>query len=328
MNDFDSPWKEALNLYFEAFLSLFFPNIHAIVNWSRGYEILDKELQQIRPESEIGRRVVDQLVKVWFQNGSEGWLLVHIEVQTSPDRDFAERMFVYYYRIFERFRRPVIGLAILADEHPNWRPRRYAVEHAGCSLEYRFPTVKLLDYAASEQALEAHVNPFAHVVLAHLKALETSKQPEDRLNWKVRLVKGLFDRGWSKTDVARMFRLLDWLMALPEAMEPIFWNVIKQFQEEKKMPFVTTPEKIGRAEGLKIGREEGRKEGRQEGRQEGLRSAAEMALEAHFGEDGKALAPALASVHDVNFLQALLQQLLKGCTLEEVTAQISQAQAP
>jgi hypothetical protein len=41
MNDFDSPWKEALSLYFEAFISLFFPDIHALVDWSRGHEVLD-----------------------------------------------------------------------------------------------------------------------------------------------------------------------------------------------------------------------------------------------------------------------------------------------
>ena len=27
--DFDSPWKEALEVYFRAFLALFFPHIHA-----------------------------------------------------------------------------------------------------------------------------------------------------------------------------------------------------------------------------------------------------------------------------------------------------------
>ncbi len=180
--------------------------------------------------------------------------------------------------------------------------------------------MKLLDYASREQFLEEHSNPFAHVVLAHLKTLETSKQPEDRLNWKVRLVKGLFDRGWTETDVARVFRLLDWLMALPDALEPIFWNEIKEFQEEKKMPFVTTPEKLGKAEGIKIGREQGR--------EEGLRNAIEMALESRFADAGKALASGLAGVRDRSRLQALLRQLLTGCTLEEITAQITQAQTP
>ena len=49
--DFDSPWKEALERFLPAFLAFFFPEIHAAVNWGRGYESLDKELQQIARES-------------------------------------------------------------------------------------------------------------------------------------------------------------------------------------------------------------------------------------------------------------------------------------
>jgi hypothetical protein len=49
MVDFDSPWKEALDGYLESFIALFFPEMHAEIDWTRGYETLDKELQQITP---------------------------------------------------------------------------------------------------------------------------------------------------------------------------------------------------------------------------------------------------------------------------------------
>ena len=95
MADYDSPWKEALDLYFEPFLALFFHQAHADVDWSRGYEVLDKELQQVVREGELGRRLVDKLVKVWLTEGQEQWVLVHVEVQTSEEADFAKRMYVY-----------------------------------------------------------------------------------------------------------------------------------------------------------------------------------------------------------------------------------------
>jgi hypothetical protein len=41
--DYDSPWKEALDAYFEPFLALLFPEVHRPIDWSRGYESLDKE---------------------------------------------------------------------------------------------------------------------------------------------------------------------------------------------------------------------------------------------------------------------------------------------
>ena len=44
-NDYDSPWKEALERYLPDFLPLLFPEAHAGIDWSNGYEFLDKELQ-------------------------------------------------------------------------------------------------------------------------------------------------------------------------------------------------------------------------------------------------------------------------------------------
>ena len=54
MADYDSPWKEALDFFFEAFLELFFPQAHADIDWRRPYRSLDKELQQIAPDSDAG----------------------------------------------------------------------------------------------------------------------------------------------------------------------------------------------------------------------------------------------------------------------------------
>jgi hypothetical protein len=77
--DYDNPWKEALSLYFQPFLAFFFPNIATQIDWSRDYEFLDKELQQIVRDAEIGRRDADKLVKVWRLDGEETWVLIHIE---------------------------------------------------------------------------------------------------------------------------------------------------------------------------------------------------------------------------------------------------------
>ena len=114
MPDFDSPWKEALDVYFEAFLALFFPYIHRDIDWARGYEMLDKELQQLLPKAAQGRRTVDKLVKVWRHNGVETWVLIHIEVQTGRQRGFSLRMFVYNCRIADRYNRDVVSVAVLA----------------------------------------------------------------------------------------------------------------------------------------------------------------------------------------------------------------------
>jgi len=66
--------------------------------------------------------VVDKLVKVFLLSGREKWVLIHIEVQGYPDADFEERMFIYYYCIFDKYKTKVVSLAILTDVNKKYRP--------------------------------------------------------------------------------------------------------------------------------------------------------------------------------------------------------------
>lgn len=61
MSDFDNPWKVVLDRYFTVFVAFFFADIHADIDWTRGYETLDAELQQLVGDAEQGTRHVDAL---------------------------------------------------------------------------------------------------------------------------------------------------------------------------------------------------------------------------------------------------------------------------
>lgn len=119
-----------IEIHFEAFVEFFYPDIHTDINFSRPPEILSNELRKILPHSKLGNRRADALIKVYLKNGLERyiWVYIHIEVQGKKDTDFPERLFVYYYRIFEKFREPgtgIISLAVLTDEDENYRPDEY-----------------------------------------------------------------------------------------------------------------------------------------------------------------------------------------------------------
>lgn len=91
MSDFDGAWKEILDELLELCFALLFPRAHAAIDWSRGVEMLDKEFQKLVSDSKVGRRYVDKLVKVWLRNGQSRWLLIHIELQSQSESDFAQR---------------------------------------------------------------------------------------------------------------------------------------------------------------------------------------------------------------------------------------------
>ncbi|MEO0841462.1 MAG: hypothetical protein AAF063_21470 [Cyanobacteria bacterium J06643_5] len=39
--------KEIIQLYFEDFMLFFFPQVHLQIDWNKGFEFLDQELQQV-----------------------------------------------------------------------------------------------------------------------------------------------------------------------------------------------------------------------------------------------------------------------------------------
>ena len=88
IREFDAPWKEALDLFLEAFLRYCFPALHAQIDWRKPYRSLDAELQQIVREGELGETRADKLFQVSLLNGEEIWLLIHIEVQSQRDAQF------------------------------------------------------------------------------------------------------------------------------------------------------------------------------------------------------------------------------------------------
>ena len=59
--EYDSPWKEIIQLYFEDFMLFFFPQVHQEIDWNKGFEFLDQELQQVVRDAELGKRLVDKL---------------------------------------------------------------------------------------------------------------------------------------------------------------------------------------------------------------------------------------------------------------------------
>lgn len=289
-SDFDSPWKEALARYLPNALALFFPAVHAEIDWARGYTLLDKELQQVTRDADLGRRLADTLVQVWRRDGTEAWVLIHIEVQGQPERDFARRMYVYQYRIYDRYEHPIMSIAVLADEQPEWRPDHFTQELWGCTIEMRYPVVKLLDWRGRAAELAASANPFAVVVQAHLAAQATRDAVEARSQVKIGLIRGLYARGYERAQVLELLRLIDWLVALPAEQERI--------EEEQRLTYVTSWERLSRAEGLLDG--------------------LAVVLELKFGAEGVALLPELRQITDPAILQQVGERIKTASSVDDL----------
>jgi hypothetical protein len=278
VSDQDSPWKDIIESYFPEFMTFFLPNVAEKINWARGYEFLDKELQKVVRLAVDKRRYVDKLVKVWDRTANKSaWILLHIEVQGQSEADFALRMYTYQYRIFDRYRRKVATFVIFTDDSPTWKPTEYHYSVHGSELIWRYTAVKLIEYQSQWDKLEADRNPFAIVVMAHLQTLQTRKDDAQRYFWKSQIIRSLYKRGHSATDVFNLFRFIDWLMLLPPQLEAKLDDELSKYEEEQKMPYISRyelramekGEQKGRIEGEQKGRIEGEQKGRIEGEQKG-----------------------------------------------------------
>ena len=142
--NYDSPWKQIIEELLEPFLDFFFPLIYADIDFSRGYEVKSKELYKLLKDQHIGKRYTDELIKVYLKDGTEKWLLIHIEVQNYKEIDFAKRMYIYNYRIFDKYNHEVVSLVILTDPDETYRPNTYVHKRWNFKHIMEFPIVKII----------------------------------------------------------------------------------------------------------------------------------------------------------------------------------------
>ena len=314
--DYDSPWKDILETYFQSALELCFPQIARQIDWSKGVQLLNKEFQKIVRRSELGRRNVDVLAQVWTLAGHEQWVLLHVEVQAQRDPNFPRRMFDYYSRICQRYNRPVASLAILADAHPRWQPSTYEQEFLDCKVRLEFPVVKLSDLVKNEAELLRNPNPFAIVVLAQVKAHQTQGALRQRRVWKATLAKLGHERGYSRRLILDLYNFVDWVMVLSPKLEREVEQEIETFEQTKQMKYITNMERRGLERGLEKGRQEGQVRNQQE--------SVLAVLETRFGEVPYPLREVITAMNDLVQLKQWHRSAIKLPSIEAFQTRLNE----
>lgn len=287
-DDHDSPWKDALELYFPQALALLTPDLYSLIDGSVPVEFLDKELQAILASGSHGRsrRLADKLGQVRLREGGDALLLIHVEVQgrlSGPValRDFSGRMMEYQMLIRMSFRhrhggtghRPrVYSLGILINQPCRQAGRpvnthlEYQDDFLGQTLRFTFPVVELAQWRDRWDELDrlASSNPFAVIIMAQLRANQY-RDKSGRLAPLIDLVRRLYGYGHDRDQVARLLRLVEWMISLPPGLETDYLQAVQRLEQERKMSYVTIAERYGIKKGMEQGLAKGRVEGRVEG---------------------------------------------------------------
>lgn len=271
--DFDSPWKEALERFLPQSLAIFAPELHDRVDWSQPPVFLDKEFQGIAPGVRH-RRQVDKLARLKLACGRYVALLLHVEVESrhpsvAMRRLASLRLQQYDYRIHDRYvlqpgmqsieppSTTVYSLVIFTRgaSGPDWLTAEHQALQNAQPLRYQ--AVYLGRWLARWRDLEtlAQANPFAMVIMAQLLAHRHPRA--DRLSCKVGLVRKLIAKGYAPEESISLLRLIDWLLALPAAQQESYARMLVQIEQESRMAFVMTHERVFTKQGIAIGLKRG-----------------------------------------------------------------------
>lgn len=182
----------------------------------------------------------------------------------------------------------------------------------GQQVGIAFPVVKLLDYETQWSELEQSSNPFAIIVMTHLKAQATYRDEQSRLNWKLSLVKMLYHKGYAREDILELFRFIDWLVVLPEELELRFSEALREYEEAIKMPYMTSIERRGIQEGIQ--------QGIQQGILQKSRAAVIEILEVRFESVPDAITHIVNGIEDLSILDMLHKRAATVGSIEEFDA--------
>lgn len=257
--------KGAFEEAFPDLLRFFFTDADLVFDMERGFEFMDKELLELFPDLETkgGSRFVDLLVKTYSPEGSERWMLIHIEIQAQNDSNFGKRMFQYFYRIYDRYNVPISALAVFTGGRSQAGCSDYQCQFLGTSLTYRFNLYQIFDQT-EEELLEMN-NPFGLIILAAQKAYDSRKTPDQQLAEQRLAIARAFMKH-NQYDLERVrrffFFLKNFLYIDNSEINSKFDSEISHLTKEKTaMGIIEAIKLVTREEALEEGHEKGIKEG-------------------------------------------------------------------
>lgn len=295
-HDFDAAWKSILEAFEIEVVELLFPEIFNEIAWELGTESLDMELKEIQKDifdKDSAEKIIsDKIIKVRLKNEMSKILFIHVEVQSyrSDEDVFGERMFRYFYRIWDKFRykcndkSEIVAAAIYTYKGQRGKDKSYVYKLPELENEILIYNFKTIDVEKINLERISADNPLKLVFKIAKSLLETKPKDEDIYEAKINLAEELICYDKIKNN--------EQIKALVDFLEYLF--LIQDPELEKKYEIY----KKERGGALKMTIDEIRKlHYKQEGLQEGLEK----------GEKKKALEIALEMLKDEEPIEKIIK---------------------
>ena len=218
----------------------------------------------------------------------------------------------------------------------NYRLGSFTLGQFDCAVHFSFPVIKLLDFA--DAAATENNNPFSIVTRVQLAKLKSENNSDKRYSFRMELTKELYKKQYSREDIIRLYRFIDYILKLPKPKVLQFKKELAQFEEVYKMPYITSTERLAREEGIHLGIEQGIVQGIVQGVEQGVELGIKQGveqgknkgqiinaqayilkvLEIRFNTVPEILRQQILFCGDLNKLDELLQNALIAASLSEL----------
>ena len=241
-HDFDAAWKSILEAFEVEIVELLFPEIFDKIDWELDTESLDKELLEIQNDifdKDSSEKVIsDKIIKVRLKDKGSKILFIHVEVQSysSGYKVFGERMFRYFYRIWDKFRyknndeSEIVAAAIYTYKGERGKDKRYVYKLPEIKSEILIYNFKTIDVEKIKLEKINNNNPLKLVFKMAKSLLETGVRDEDIIKAKIKLAAELkgYDKIKNNDQIKALVDFLEYLFLIKDP------EIEKKYEEYKK----------------------------------------------------------------------------------------------
>ena len=255
-HDHDQLFKTLIDTFFEDFMKLFFPEVHDYINFNTVRPLSEEVFTDIfSGEHRRADIVIEANVR-----GEDSVIIIHVESQSTYEKNFHERMFLYYNLLYNRYRKPILPIAVYSYGEKRLGQSEYVMSFPFFKvIQFNFLTVQLstMDW----RKYLKNENPLAAALLSKMGYTE-----DERIQVKKEFFIMMTRLELSDAETYFLIGFFERYLKLSEEEEVKLMEELKQSEDwEAIMRLPISYEERGK----KIGREEGREEGRAEGREEG-----------------------------------------------------------
>lgn len=248
-NKHDRWFKELIIHFFEEFILAFYPDLYEEIDFSE-LTFLSEDLftDIIRGEE----RRIDILVETKLK-GEDVAIIVHTEAQAYYQKDFAERMFIYFSRLYEKHRKIIIPIAVFSYDDKKDEPNTFQLSIPSFQI-IQFEFLKLELNKMNWRNYLKDENPVTAALLSKMNYTKT-EQAELKREFLRILIK--LESRYNKARMHLVAGFFDCYLPInyQEDVQPL-----EQEERVKVMELMSSWQRKGFEEGLERGIEKEKKE--------------------------------------------------------------------